>query len=325
MKIERVIIRDLRALKSRDDTFVGPDGVFSAACLRGVNGSGKTTYLEAIAELWSWFCDSASSRGSPGTIKGALADAGLVAVLFTGLPGPHSQLWVVWERHFSGYYEFISQTPAYVGGKAGVELFDDQTFDWWEKALAGAELGAERVPNLVFIEAEHKFVAKLSLKEYRVPAPAPAYLRLVNQRGAGHLELMMRTLSLARRDRWKALILEFARLRPNLQLLDRFDERTQRPLFQLSDGTLLTVDMLSAGERSVLINLCVVLRWLAPGGIVLLDEPELHQHLSLMRGSIAVTQALIERMFDGQLLVASHSPEVWDHFRMSGALVDLDA
>jgi predicted ATPase len=59
----------------------------------------------------------------------------------------------------------------------------------------------------------------------------------------------------------------------------------------------------------------MVLRWLSPGGIVLLDEPELHQHLSLMRGSLAVLHSLIAKEFNGQLLVASHAPEVWDHFK----------
>jgi predicted ATP-dependent endonuclease of OLD family len=63
----------------------------------------------------------------------------------------------------------------------------------------------------------------------------------------------------------------------------------------------------------------------APGGIVLLDEPELHQHLSLMRGNFAVTDVLVTSPpFDGQLFVVSHAPEVWDHFRRTEAFLDLE-
>ncbi len=100
--------------------------------------------------------------------------------------------------------------------------------------------------------------------------------------------------------------------------------KTQRPRFRLSTGEVLTSDRLSAGERSILINLCMILRWLGPGGIVLIDEPELHQHISLMRSSLSVIDQLIEEEFRGQLLVASHAPEVWDYFRRSNAIVDLE-
>jgi predicted ATPase len=87
-------------------------------------------------------------------------------------------------------------------------------------------------------------------------------------------------------------------------------------------GHFVTVDKLSAGERSVMINLTMVLRWLGPGGIVLLDEPELHQHSSLMRGNIAVLEAVVQDG-GGQLIAASHADEVWQHFRARERIVDL--
>lgn len=67
----------------------------------------------------------------------------------------------------------------------------------------------------------------------------------------------------------------------------------------------------------------MILRWLGPGGIVLLDEPELHLHISLMRGTLSVIDAMISEEFNGQLMVASHAPEVWSYFRQSESLVDL--
>ncbi len=76
-------------------------------------------------------------------------------------------------------------------------------------------------------------------------------------------------------------------------------------------------------EQALLITLVTVHRFSSPGGVVLLDEPELHQHLSLMRGSLATLEHLVVRLRGVQLIVASHAPEVWAHFRGAGALVEL--
>lgn len=273
MRIERVIIRGLRALRERDDSFIGLDHkVHSALCLRGLNGSGKTTYLIALAELWQWFRRCArSGRIVPPNDESPILPAALVAALITDLPGPQPRRWIAW-------------------GHADPQLRRD-------------ELTNPR-PTIAF-------------------APVARYLP--EARGASHLEGLLRTLYLARPERWQLMAKWVSELRPGLQLLDRFDEATQRPLFRLSTGEILTVEHLSAGERSLLINLAMVLRWLAPGGIVLLDEPELHQHLSLMRGSLAVLHSLIAQEFSGQLIVASHAPEVWDHFSATGSIIELEA
>lgn len=165
MRSERVIIRKLRALRQRDDVLVGLDGqTFSAMCLRGLNGSGKTTYLDALAELWQWFSRCTKERKHVRPHKGSLLlEAEVVAALFTGLPGSRPRMWLAW-----GEADAIASLPQ----------TDDNPYT-------------------------------------------------------------------------------------------------------------------SAGERSMLINLCMMPRWLGPGGIVLIDEPELHLHISLMRSNLAVTETLL--------------------------------
>lgn len=94
MRIERVAIRGLRALRARDDRLVNGRGeIWPAACLRGLNGSGKTTYLDAIAQLWQWFRRCTQKRGfvKPEE-RSLLNDAKLVAALFTDLPGPRPRM-----------------------------------------------------------------------------------------------------------------------------------------------------------------------------------------------------------------------------------------
>ena len=329
MRIERVIIHGLRALQSRDDRFMGPDGVFTSACLRGLNGAGKTTYLAAIAEVWQWFRRCTKKRAfvqpAPDSL---LRDAKFVGLLVSGLPGPRSRMWLAWGRAEFFREHGLLETPEspFSIGKDGLK-WDPTVLEWWDKAYTVAESGGDAVPNVVFIEAEKKYIKRLHPREVDNPMVGPCFLPVVpyTALGSSHVETMLRTLALARRTQWAALIQEFGRLRPGLALMDEFDPKTQRAVFKRSDGVVLPIELLSAGERSVLINLVMLLRWLTRGGILLLDEPELHQHVSLMRGSIAVIETLVVREFDGQLLCASHAAEVWDHFQMSGSLVDLDS
>lgn len=333
MRIERVIIRGARALRARDDRLVGARGTpLTSICLRGLNGSGKTTYLEALAELWQWFRRCAQQRGfAKPSGTPLLAEANLVAALFTGLPGPRSRMWIA-AGSARTIRDVLESEPDSPYSFQGDQIrWDVDVIDWWETAFTRAETGLESpriTPNFVWIEAENKYVPELRAKELLTPRAAPSFVAvaryLPSARGPSHLEGLLRTLFLARRERWTDLATVVSELRPGLTMLDRFDEATQRPLFQLATGEILGLDRLSAGERSLLINLCMILRWLGPGGIVLVDEPELHQHLSLMRGSLAVMDALIEsKGLEGQLFVASHAPEVWDHFRRRDAIVDL--
>jgi hypothetical protein len=330
MKIERVVIRGLRALEDRDDSLVGPNGPHLSVCLRGSNGSGKTTWLEALAELWQWFrrCTKRRAWVKPDRYPehALLHEARLVAARLSGLPGPRSDLWLAWGAASEVEGLVIGEEDPPLRVVDGVPVWDPELLRWWDAHASRAEAGVGHVPNVVFIGAEDKVVRSLKANELFDATGMPAALALYRyqsqSKGPAHLEALISALKLVREDRFDLLSRWIRELLPGLEL-SGFDEQTRRPLFLLSrSGRVLTLDRLSAGERSVIINLVVLTRWLSPGGVVLLDEPELHQHISLMQGSMAVTEELV-RQLGGQLLVASHAPEVWDHFRPRGALIDL--
>lgn len=305
-----------------------------SACVRGTNGAGKTTWLRTVHKLWVWFRRSAGRRrpaklvpDDPGAGAGATA-----GMLVDGLPGTAPRLWL-WQGSAEAWLAEVQAT----GDHAPV-LITDPTFAdasptlrptqlaEWDEAFATAELGGEPLPNVTLVDAEHRFVTELRHRDLQSPARSPAWIaapRYHSRDGMDHLEVVMRGLALARKPDWALLRRQLSLLLPGLTLLDDFDEATQRPRFQLQGGQLLTLDALSAGEKALLITLVTVLRFSSPGGIVLLDEPELHQHLSLMRGSLSALEQLVVRERGGQLIVASHAPEVWSHFRGTGAMVDL--
>ena len=70
---------------------------------------------------------------------------------------------------------------------------------------------------------------------------------------------------------------------------------------------------LSTGEKQALILIAFTNRWLKPGGILLVDEPDLYMHPSWIEQIVRVLSNLA-RERGGQFIFASHSPIVWDNF-----------
>jgi predicted ATP-binding protein involved in virulence len=49
------------------------------------------------------------------------------------------------------------------------------------------------------------------------------------------------------------------------------------------------------------------------GGVVLVDEPDLHMHVSWQRQFIHTLEKIVFEK-NGQLIVASHSPTLWEEY-----------
>ena len=87
-------------------------------------------------------------------------------------------------------------------------------------------------------------------------------------------------------------------------------------------GYVHTVDELSSGERQFLLMAAYVAGFLRPGGIVLIDEPDLHIHIAVVT-HLMQTIDYIVRQRGGQLIAASHSDKVEDYFPQDDQRVDL--
>ena len=84
------------------------------------------------------------------------------------------------------------------------------------------------------------------------------------------------------------------------------------------------IDELSAGERQMLILIYTISRWLQPGGIVLIDEPERHLHPSLVRPLLASIEGIV-RDNDGQLMITSHAVDIWQDYESQGLRIEMNA
>lgn len=335
MLIKSVKIHGLRALQNVEHSLQPEDGTgdsdvvrpWDAVCVRGVNGAGKTTWLAAIAELWQWFrrCSKARAWRPPAT--DLIAGADLVAIEFVALPGPRPTMWMAWgkSKHLRLLKEQVGDALP-VEFRGGNPVWEAGLLEWWDEQQTRAESGLLlTVPNVVYIEAENKWVPPVKAEELVSPLPGPSWAAvaryLPRSRGPSHLEGLLGTLKIIDTPKFEELQGHIATLFPGLTLHGFSEGR--RPVFKtVASDQLLTVDRLSAGERSALINIVMLSRWMSLGGIALVDEPELHQHISLMRGSVATLEYLTRRK-EGQLIVASHAPDVWKHFWARSAFVDL--
>ena len=72
----------------------------------------------------------------------------------------------------------------------------------------------------------------------------------------------------------------------------------------------------------MLIQLYLVSRWLQPGGVVLLDEPDLHMHPSLVDQFVARVDAIVKER-GGQLILTSHLPMIWEYAEARGTRIRL--
>ncbi|HHZ3185616.1 TPA: AAA family ATPase [Yersinia enterocolitica] len=97
----------------------------------------------------------------------------------------------------------------------------------------------------------------------------------------------------------------------------------QRQQVRLANGGTHTLDELSSGEHQVLIMLFMVQRWLQPGGVVLIDEPDLHLHPSLVSPLLATLENIIKRR-SGQLIITSHATDLWQRYDNLGLRISLN-
>ncbi|ECG1214269.1 ATP-binding protein, partial [Salmonella enterica subsp. enterica] len=96
----------------------------------------------------------------------------------------------------------------------------------------------------------------------------------------------------------------------------------QRQRVLLDSGNDHSLDALSSGEHQVLIMLFTVQRWLQPGGVVLIDEPDLHLHPSLISPLLASIENIVARK-NGQLVMTSHATDIWQRYDNMGLRIDL--
>jgi predicted ATPase len=176
------------------------------------------------------------------------------------------------------------------------------------------------LPNLVFIPADYRLITSYAQNPNAIRHTEPEALFIwlaqywFNDDPRNNLEGMLRNLKV-RDPQWfyRTLADVNTFLEQNGKHLTDFDNSLRLRVETNLRDSWHYIEELSSGEQQCLILIFMVSRWLMDGGIVLIDEPDLHLHGSWQRSLIHELERLVSEK-NGQLIVTSHSSLVVEEF-----------
>ena len=347
MQIRRVILKNVRSLTDFDHTFTDPwnNRIPESLLLIGPNGSGKTTLLDAIANLWQLFenCLKGKDRERVNIMPQVIDSSNLAAIEIVNLE--HEPVWVyhgsktkvsqfireqVKGHRIGEYYWYLGNGVGFAGGdeylEPGItELAEKSVYskqqDHWTQRMTENILGKRAdLPNIVYLESETRVLLPIEEKFSVQPEPPEfrwlaRYTPTTARKGSLHNYLY--TLKVVDETAFQEIVGQ-ANVFLTGKRLAGFNRRGEL-IVEVDGGGSHTVDEFSSGEKQVLLMIATVTRWLRPGGIVLIDEPDLHLHPSLTTAFVGHLRRMVAAK-DGQLIIASHAPELWQDFTPSHRL-----
>lgn len=332
---------------------IGPNGSGKSTLLEGI---------AALWEEWGNWLDAAGrkklipvgSRGKSGEPSGlpkrcglfAQPNFGLLAIELVGLD-PERPVWLA-----AGGEDEIAELKqqnqdayivAAVGQRNGeLQPLQNWGLDWpggpkdlswlsrWGERRQRSLLVMAEMPNLLYFEPDSRQLLppqdSLDIAKDLQDPPlfnwVARYMPVT--RRAGHLGSMLYRMQITDPQALKTILADI-----NTYLKAKHIEGFS-PLGDLevevgapSEHTIKhLVHELSSGERQVFIFVAMLHRWLRPGGLVLIDEPELHLHPSWREMLFDWLRQLV-RGQGGQLVVTSQSARLWRHLDRDSERIEL--
>lgn len=329
MYIHRVLLRDVPGIPDRDLIFYDTwnNRPLQTVLLTGPNGSGKTAILRTITSLWDYFGGVLRVANQDfNTYPHTIQWGGLVAIeIHQFFEKP---LWV-----FSAHSQYRDSIAKLSLGSEQVgswhndqgEVIDEigrdivATYPDRSRLAQQLKLGSatdDVLSNMVFVEVEGRQIRPLQTMPSDIE-PEPNYRWLTTydeQLRAAPLEVKLRYLKIRNEALFQTAIdhiNEF--LRQNGKEIVGFDPSLRLQLKTTGQRGVHYIHHLSSGEQQCLILIYMINRWLVQGGIALIDEPDLFIHVGLQRALLHSLSQMVQKA-QGQLIVSSHSPEIWAEF-----------
>lgn len=297
MKIEKVHIKNVKGIKDLELSFKKDDKILDVIVLAGVNGSGKTTILEAIKDFFD-------NRYLNSNIQ--IADLG---IFLNVLEKKFIEEFKIFlnnnsKNKFSNFFHTLLVLPS------DIEL--DTNY------RAQTEKYIKELPKIIYVPANNNFEeveteTSTLLREYQfiniinseIMEDIPSYIATKRNYLANIEE------DLTMKEVTNKVVNEINSIFNILELdakLKGFskDEKTL-PIFENSAGEEFDINDLSSGEKQLFLR-TLSIKMLEPNNsIILIDEPELSLHPKWQQRIIEVYKKIGE---NNQIIVATHSPHI---------------
>jgi ABC-type lipoprotein export system ATPase subunit len=310
--------------------------------LQGGNGSGKTTILETITALWTFWGEwiEVGDQKSPPRqhLKHSLLEEGFAAMEIVAVIPEALPIWIGmgWDkdwkelRHahsknaFAGLFKQYAHLHA-LRSEWRIQLPPSGGLDLLS-FRHGSLVAREPRPNIVYFPSEDRTIRKAKnpraelldtisynwLARFDRNLSLDSVLLTVKAREPERFEECLRFVNLALGHRRKRITGFGENGRLVVEGESESGKRYQHP-----------IEELSSGEKQMLLMLGFTIAFLRPGGIVLLHDPDLHIHVSMVARLIESLEQIV-RQCGGLLIAASHSESAWDRFSRVGERIELN-
>jgi len=348
MKITDIYTQGVGPLKSENiackNEWTGE--IESRVLFTGPNGCGKSTLLRAVAMLWdasAYWLDHRKVLPQKHEAKQWLQQWDGVAVVMDGMHPFHhkpvafvfgSLSWISALQQKHTDISFIGETIVHKNQdappKRALLIPKEPWIDEWANDRKKMILSYEKVdgPNLIYLDAEERrwVKPKRNLSEPQPDLLSQRWLTryIVSEDWKGQLEASLITLKTTQLHRFHDVLRHLNEFLIGKELDSDIKPGEGRLRVKLKGqrGAFHSLDELSAGEHQVLILIYLISRWMQPGGIVLIDEPDLYLHPSLVAPLLTSLEKLVAER-EGQLLITSHATDIWQRYESQGKRIEL--
>lgn len=313
--------------------------------LTGPNGCGKSTLLKAIAMLWDaagYWLDQRKALPINHKARAWLHRWEGVAVVFDEIEPfyNHPVGLIIGQKDWvNGLLQNHHEVAWLAGEMVGHDskrsflhfgLDNEDFLNLWAESRKRLILTHDKVdaPNLIYLDAEERrWVApKRNVSEPLPDALLQRWLTkyLVSEDWQGQLEASLINLKTSQLHKYHEVIRNLNLFLVGKEIDPDIKPGESRLRVKLKGlrGISHSLDELSAGEHQVLILIYLISRWMQPGAIVLIDEPDLFLHPSLIGSLLANIEQLVKER-GGQLIITSHAVDVWHRYENQGKRIEL--
>lgn len=284
-------MQQLRGLAPLDLDFTDPvtQLVRMRTVIAGSNGTGKTTVLDAIYAL----IESVVNARAAAWLRTGSAQAGII---LTDLPVELGEVVRIdseeHKRAVEPLVHAIRQAESGERGFANCVYFPSE----------GRSLQPKRTGEVVAEQADYQWTYRFA-DSGKWRGSLESFLVAMDYR-----DLMAQRIGNNEEGEFQQFVTRINRLWGGKRVVG-VDQNSFRVLVSVGNGKPISIDELSSGEKQVLLMLGEIQRRLRPGGILLIDEPEIHLHPRWQRLFIRGLTELCAEL-NAQMILTTHSEEV---------------